>query len=375
MASLLTSGPLPAHTFTAGTPGVNEDSLTMNANGALMVDGFTFTGSGDALFVKDEATASNNGKWFVSVPGDGTHQAVLTRTGGAPLVGDEVSPDAGIANKFTAWEAFSVSTLNQNCYVSGAYKLRLVSPQIVPGFLGGFFVANNAGSPNTKLDIAAGFCADSSSVVVLYGDSRTKDVSAAWAAGDGNGGLFSGSVASSTTYHVFAILNDTDRSVDYGFDTSVTAANRPSGYTYFRRIGSVLTDASAHIVAFHQYGDEFYLDTSVKDVDVTNPGTSAVTRTLTVPTGIQVCAIFAAVSWDSTGDTVHYVSSLDAADEVPSYANCIESAPSDKTGEGVSLNRIWTNTSARIRTRLSFSAATTAFKIRTRGWIDTRGKN
>ncbi len=187
--------------------------------------------------------------------------------------------------------------------------------------------------------------------------------------------MFSGSVASSTTYHVFAILNDTDRSVDYGFDTSVTAANRPSGYTYFRRIGSVLTDASAHIVAFHQYGDEFYLDTSVKDVDVTNPGTSAVTRTLTVPTGIQVCAIFAAVSWDSTGDTVHYVSSLDAADEVPSYANCIESAPSDKTGEGVSLNRIWTNTSARIRTRLSFSAATTAFKIRTRGWIDTRGKN
>lgn len=237
-------------------------------------------------------------------------------------------------------------------------------------------LSNNAASPQTKVDVSVGSF-DSPAGEITNTSVFTKDISAAWTAGSGNGGLFSGTVAANTVYHVFFIHSSQTGASDYGFDTSVTAANTPySGALQgtYRRIGSVLTDASGHIRAFHQHGDEFWLDTPIKDVDVTNPGTSAVTRTLTVPTGVQVAAIVNAVAYDSTGDTTHYISALEAADVAPAYASAVDLAGSDKTVEGVSQNRVWTNTSAQVRTRLSFSSASTAFKMLTLGWVDTRGK-
>lgn len=245
-----------------------------------------------------------------------------------------------------------------------------------PYELNGFLLSNNATSPNTQLNVGDGECeSEYGGVGVGFADiivpAMTKDLGASWSAGDGNGGLFSGSVAASTVYHVFAITKNSVN--DYGFDTSVNAANRPAGY-FYRRIGSVLTDSNSHIRAFHQYGDKFVLDTSVKDTDVTNPGTSAVTRTLTVPTGVQVAALVTAIVYDSAQYNAVYVSSLDEVDQTCSYPNATESAACVAAVEGVANLEVVTNTSGQIRTRLEASAATSALKIRTRGWIDSRGK-
>jgi len=110
----------------------------------------------------------------------------------------------------------------------------------------------------------------------------------AWAVGSGNGGLDTGTVANSTWYHVYLIERPDTSVVDVLFSTSATAPTMPTGYTKKRRIGSILTDGSAHIIAFIQVGDRFQWSTPVADVNANNPGTSAVTRTLTVPTGIIV---------------------------------------------------------------------------------------
>lgn len=236
----------------------------------------------------------------------------------------------------------------------------------------GFELSNNSVSPQTKVDISFGV-AENASETSMKAESNsvfTKDIAAAWAAGSGNGGLFSGSVAANTTYHVFALFNSGSSSMEFGFDTDVGGANRPVAWNLALRIGSVITDANSHVRAFHQHGDEFVLDTSVKDVDVTNPGTSAVLRSLTVPTGLSVAAVFTSVSYDGSQYTAHYCSSPDSVDETPLYSNAIESAASDIACEAVAQNRIWTNTSGQVRTRLQQSGAGTALKIRTRGWID-----
>jgi hypothetical protein len=75
----------------------------------------------------------------------------------------------------------------------------------------------------------------------------TKRIDATWAAGTDAGGLFSGTVAASTTYHLFLIRKDSDGSIDAGFDTSDTCANIPTGYTAYRGLRTYEMDASANI--------------------------------------------------------------------------------------------------------------------------------
>ena len=66
----------------------------------------------------------------------------------------------------------------------------------------------------------------------------------------GAGGLDTGSLAASTWYAVYAIYGATGTSIL--FSTSSTSPTLPSGYTYYGRIGWVLTDGSKNLIGFHQ---------------------------------------------------------------------------------------------------------------------------
>jgi hypothetical protein len=116
-------------------------------------------------------------------------------------------------------------------------------------YLSGMGLTNGTDSDH-DVDFAAGYARDSTDSANLIGTALTKQIDAAWTAGDAAGGLFSGTVATTTTYYVFAIKKDSDSSVDYGFDTSSTAANIPSGYTYYRHLDTITTDGSANIEPF-----------------------------------------------------------------------------------------------------------------------------
>lgn|GEM_PF-2800473 len=156
--------------------------------------------------------------------------------------------------------------------------------------LRGLVVSNNAGLPNTRIDVTAGECLDSTGAVLIVGGAMTKKIDAVWAAGDTNGGLATGVVAANTTYHFFAIRKDSDATVDYLFDTSLTAANKPAGYTYFRRLWSIMTDGSSNIRAFIPEGD--YCNWVTPPLDLGGAATSAAWTplSLTVPSGISVMA-------------------------------------------------------------------------------------
>lgn len=65
-------------TYANGTAGVGA-TLTMNAVGALVVDGVTLA-VGDRVLVKDQASAVGNGIYNLTTLGDGSTAAVLTRS-------------------------------------------------------------------------------------------------------------------------------------------------------------------------------------------------------------------------------------------------------------------------------------------------------
>jgi hypothetical protein len=239
----------------------------------------------------------------------------------------------------------------------------------------GLGMSNNV-SPNTKVDVAAGSWTEVGQGTVLANVAGTIDCGTT-----GANGLDAGSLANSTWYHAFAI-GKTDLTTALLASTSASSPTMPSGYTLKRRIGSFRTDGSAHILAFVQDGDDFYWATLISDVSASNPGASAVTRTLTVPTGVNVKAYLQASTFNSgaAGGVLAYFSDLATTDSVPT-----ESAPQiadlSRTANiagnvQTSGGRFYirTNTSAQIRSRLGFSDASCSLFISTLGWVDTRGR-
>jgi hypothetical protein len=124
---------------------------------------------------------------------------------------------------------------------------------------GSIFVPNNyiigleyshAADSDHDITLATGTCTDSTNTYVMtLSSSLTKklDVSP-WAAGTNQGGLFSGSIAANTIYYLHLIRGTSSGNIDVGFDTSITAANIPAGYSSYRLVATFITDASSNIV-------------------------------------------------------------------------------------------------------------------------------
>lgn len=239
------------------------------------------------------------------------------------------------------------------------------------GYIAGLTLSNNVGTPNTKVDVAAGACRDSTNFINIdLLASVTIDFTTT-----GANALDAGTIAASTWYHIYAI-GKADGVTSAGLaSTSASAPTMPSGYSYKRRIGSVLTDGASHLILFDQVWDEFLWSVPVGDVAVTNLGTTATSYTLTVPTGVQVRARLRTDVAQASQGTAVLVSSLDEADNAPSAAAGLETNSVPVAGAGAGGHSVFdvrTNTSAQVRGRSS--AANTTLRISTYGWFDTRGR-
>ena len=258
----------------------------------------------------------------------------------------------------------------------------------VHGHCWGLTLSNNGADATNDIDVAVGEAmsddVDSNDAVLIRLTSAiTKQLDVAWAVGSAAGGRASGGAIANTTYHVFLIMRPDTGVVDVAFDTSATGANLSANtnvaYTKKRRIGSILRESAA-IVGFVQDGQFFQRKTAVLDVAANNPGTSAVSRTLSVPSGIRVRALVNVGLDISTPGGALYLSDLDATDSAPS----LTAAPLGQIGRDFStgnLNQVSgsimvrTNTSAQIRSRVSASDANTDLYIATLGWLDSCGRD
>lgn len=132
-------------------------------------------------------------------------------------------------------------------------------------------LSNNTTDPDHDLDISPGtFVNQDETLAFKLNTTLVKQIDVDWAEGTNDGGFPSGlTLTADTWYHVFSLAK-ADGTVDAGFDTLLAATNlladsTPAGFVFFRRIGSVLTDASANILAFYQFDDYFIWDAPPAD--------------------------------------------------------------------------------------------------------------
>lgn len=249
----------------------------------------------------------------------------------------------------------------------------LSSTSLPMAYLAGLEVSNNSSDTNNDIDFGVGECRDTGDSADLRLTSiLTKQIDAAWAAGTNQGGLFSGSVASDTTYHLFIIKNPTTGVVDAGFDTDVDASNRPAAYTAYRRVASLYTDGSGNLVQFSQKGNEFLLNSLSRQTNQ-NPGTSAVLQTQPVPLGLKVLAKVVVFFVDLSPSSAVYiiVTSPDQNDIDPSSTSDFSVFTSSERGQ--IIDNIRTNISGQIRFRVSASNTDVYVFTTCHGWIDDRG--
>lgn len=138
---------------------------------------------------------------------------------------------------------------------------------------------NNSTDANNDVDCSAGVFEFDDGTGKAIATAMTKQLDAAWAAGDDAGGLDTGSKASGTIYHIHAIWNPTSSLSDFLFSLSATAPTMPSGYTKSTWLGSILTDGSGNI---HDDSYYYHLVTNDGQFVINQLGTVGTTTT-TVP--------------------------------------------------------------------------------------------
>jgi hypothetical protein len=235
------------------------------------------------------------------------------------------------------------------------------------GYLFGLTLST-AGSSAT-FGIAAGAATNSTGIDVMTLSSAFTKTTSAWAVGTAAGSLDTGTIAANTWYHVYLIKRPDTGTVDTCTSLSASApttgGNIPAAYTLFRRIGAMKTNASSQWIKFYQVGDEFLWDVPITDRSGAIASTALTALTLTVPTGVQVAAMFAA-SLNTTASTGVIFTSREVG--TPSQYDVFAFNGSVANGDVVRH----TDTSAQIN--FTCNATTGSLAVSTYGWIDTRGK-
>lgn len=249
------------------------------------------------------------------------------------------------------------------------------------GFLFGCTLSNNSGDATNDIDVAAGKCIDSTNAALISCAAMTKRLDANWAVGTNQGFRNSAIAIADTTYHIYAVwtaagVQDYYAHTSATVATVITALQAETGgasYIYARRIGSILRESAA-LVAFSQDGDEF-LRLAQAAYTATNPGTSAVLAALGVPLGLKVRAIVAIRLQDATptAATRIIITSPDQTD-VAASASVFTAISNSADLETCFTDIVRTDTSAQIRYRQESAETDITVQIKTRGWIDTRGR-
>ena len=169
-------------------------------------------------------------------------------------------------------------------------------------------ITSNGTDADHDIDIAVGVARSADdSLNLKLAAVLTKQIDAAWAVGDDQGGIDTGSVAVDTLYAIWLIKRPDTGVVDALFSTSFSAPTMPANYTKKRLIGAVLTDGSSNIEEYEQVGDRFTW-TASQSVVSDSSLTSGVWETATIL--IPPSAVL--IGWGETLLTTPYATYVNA---------------------------------------------------------------
>ena len=232
---------------------------------------------------------------------------------------------------------------------------------------------------NSAVALSVGSCRDVSDTAnLILSAAITKLITATWVVGSGNGGLDTGAVTNASWYYAHLIKRSDTGVVDALLSLSATAPTMPANYDKRRLVGAARTNSAGTFVSFQSYelaggGLSYWWSSPVLDVTQNNPGTSAVTRTLTVP-GIVVKAFMnAGFQTDDNANNALYLSDLSITDDAASLTVAplgSVSGTDTSTAAHTSFGQVsvYTNTSGQIRSRMVASSANVTVRIATLGF-------
>jgi len=351
-----------------GTVGGSANAITLTSQS-------TYQQLQSGIQIAFKASAANTGATTLNLDSLGAKK--IRRKGDTALVAGDIAANGRYLLQYDA--AYDTAAgawvlLNQEYTPLDADLTALADTGVsaFSGLLYGLTLSNNVSDATNDIDIAAGIAIDATNAKFMkLASGLTKRLDAAWAVGTNQGGLDTGAIAN-TTYHMWLIMRSDTGVVDVLFSASASSPTMPANYDYKRRIGAIVRSGGA-IRAFVQTGDQFMWSVPISDEFTTNPGTSAVTVTLSLPTGLVVNAmVTVGLEANSATDFRLLVTSLSLTDTVPS--STLFTLKSNEISTPSSDVVIPTNTSAQVRYRLNLSTTSAIVSIQTNGWVDTRGR-
>lgn len=175
--------------------------------------------------------------------------------------------------------AAAVKKVKPGTITDAAIAATTVIPTLGDSLLSALVVANNAGTPNSKVDVTANRI--SIGGVVLSSVSLTADITAS-----GANGLDTGVEALSTWYALFVITNDSGTLVASLLSTSQTPT-LPSGYTKYRRVAWVRNNAASNFLPFRQEGRSLLYNDPSLNVSLPPDGTTTVSFAIWIPPTVR----------------------------------------------------------------------------------------
>ncbi len=346
-------------------------TLTYNATSLILPSAASITTDvGDTAEFESLGSGNWRCNWYERASGTAL---IFSAPIGAPFI-DSTALVKGSADATKLWrvEVDGFTTGTTRVGTPPDKDITLAGLVDIRSYLAGCTMST-AGASAT-MSIAAGQCMDSTNAFGMTLAAIAKTTSA-WAVGTGNGGIDTGAIANATWYHFYAIRRPDTGVVDVVFSTNATTPTLPANYTQYRYFGSGLTNGSAQWVKFIQIGDNVLWDVAVIDVDAQNPGTAAVSRTLSTPLGVKTLANLSCGIYSGTNANTGVFSSLDVSDQAPQAVGTASltgfSTNSVITSTAVwqfSSNKVITSTASQIRSRLVASGASDRVGIITRGW-------
>lgn len=249
----------------------------------------------------------------------------------------------------------------------GAATKQYVDAAIVQNYITGLTLSTTASS--SSFQVAAGMAANNTNAVYMKLAASVQKNTGPWSVGINGGAMQPGALAGSTFYHVWLIRRPDTGVVDILCDlATVLTPVLPSGYTQYRRIGSIKTDGANNWTRFVQRGDYFLWDVSVNDVSSAAIGTTAIPTATATPPSIRTKGIYNVAVLSPAAGHGLLVSSMDISDQVPTGGNL--NVGFVQVASGVSLCRVdeITDTSRQIRVRASVAGCN--YWVWTVGWQD-----
>ncbi|MGH8908859.1 MAG: hypothetical protein ACRD0K_20790 [Egibacteraceae bacterium] len=248
------------------------------------------------------------------------------------------------------------------------------------GMIYGLQLSNDAGDPTHDINITSGRATSSTlDGIMILPAEITKRIDASWAVGNDQGGMDTGSVATSTWYAVWLIRRSDTGVVDALFSLSASAPTMPTNYDQKRRIGWVRRSGSGANLRFSQFGDRFTLN--VIAADVIAEGSSLVAHAITLTAPPHSTARFSAVSLILAGvsDSVYttFYETTQAA-LTPGALNAQLLTQGDGTfyvTYATAEVELKVSAASTINVDSIFTAGGAQYYVGTHGWTDERGKS